>query len=153
MDATLSTILTNTYTLSQLKHRLNLLKTYLEQQIFGGTPSVIDDWLKTLPSQFWQKFNKDNISSEFASLEKQISQLQTLTLYITFEPDTDTITQLGQYARKTFFDLLVLDIKYDPQLIAGVALTWKGVYKDYSLRLKIEEKKEEILENFKRFLR
>lgn len=153
----LNVILTNTYTLSELKHRLSSLKSFLEQQFFGGGKqdlSQIDTaWINSLPPTFLQNFNKDNLSAAFEELQKQITKLQTLTLYLTFDPDTDSIQQIGEFARKTFSQLIILDIKYDSNLIAGSALVWKGVYKDYSLRSKIDERKGEILESFKKFLR
>lgn len=153
----LNTILQNTYSLTQLKHRVSILKSFLEQQFFGAGKqdlSQIDTaWINSLPQTFLQNFNKDNLSAAFEELQKQITKLQTLTLYLTFDPDTQSIQQMGEFARRTFSPLIMLDIKYDPNLIAGAALVWKGVYKDYSLRSKIESRKGEILESFNKFLR
>ncbi len=156
MDNYLNIILQNTYTLSQLKHRISALKAFLEQQFFGGIKdlSQIDiNWINSLSPTFLQNFNKDNLASVFEGLQRQITQLQTLTLYLTFDPDIESIQQIGEFARRTFSPLIMLDIKYDPNLIAGTALVWKGVYKDYSLRSKIDARKGEILESFKKFLR
>ena len=152
----LATILSNTYTISQLKHRILILKDYLQETLFGGakkTDLANEDtlWLNSLPKDFLQKFTKDNTYDIFASLEKEAGLIKTLTMYLTFEPDSTTLTQIGTRA-KTLFPVL-LDIKYDPKLIAGTALVWNGVYKDYSLHSKIEQKNSEILESFKKFLR
>lgn len=156
MDNILNIILNNTYSLHQLKHRLSILKTYLQNTLFGATPSQIQPadllWLKSLPPSFFQNFNASNLSDTFIQLEKSIASLKTLTLYLTFEPDDEALSQIGQAIRKLFGQLL-LDIKYDPSLIAGAALVWQGVYKDYSLRSKIEDKKGMILQSFKKFLR
>lgn len=155
----LNTILTNTYSLIQLKHRLNILKSYLLKAFFGNlqTSPILKedlDWLNSLPEQFYQQFNKDNVYTIFENLEQLISNLNPLTIYLTFEPDDITLTQIAAYARKTFDDhTLLLDIKFDPKLIAGCSLVWKGVLKDYSLKVRIEEKKMEILANFKKYLR
>lgn len=151
----LNIILQNTYSLSQLKHRLGLLKAYLEQQIFGGqtSPAALDPWINTLDKNLLSGFNKDNLSLTFENLQTQISNLETLTLYLNFEPDESTLTQLGEMVRKTFGRTIMMDIKYDPNLIAGAALVWRGLYKDYSLRSKIEAKKGEILNSFQAFLR
>lgn len=158
MDNILNVILTNTYTVSELKHRQSSLKSFLEQQFFGGVkPTDLSEtdtaWINSLPPIFLQNFNKDNLAQVFEELQKQITKLQTLTLYLTFDPDTDSIRQMGEFARRTFSPLIMLDIKYDPNLIAGAALVWKGVYKDYSLRSKIDARKGEILESFNKFLR
>lgn len=154
----LATILKDTYTNTELKHKLNILKSYLLQNLFGSQSQkewAAKDlvWLKSQPASFFQYFNKDNIYNLFAEIEKQISQIKILTIYLTFEPDENSLAQIGQMARKTFNKLMILDIKYDPNLIAGAALVWNGIYKNYSLRSKIEEHKNEILESFKKYLR
>lgn len=151
----LKIILTNTYSLAQLKARLRILKSNLLKTFFGGVTLNQDlGWLKSLPPSFYQKFSKDNAYQIFSGLEMEISKIKTLTIYLTFEPDETTLSQIGVYARKTFNSpALLLDIRLDPNLIAGTALVWKGVYKDYSLRAKIESRKEEILQGFKKFLR
>lgn len=152
----LTTILSNTYTLSQLKHRISVLKDYLQETIFGSAkktdlPNEDSLWLNSIPKEILEKFTKDNTYEIFTRIEKEVGQIKTLTMYLTFEPDSNTLTQIGTRA-KTLFPVL-LDIKYDPNLIAGTALVWNGVYKDYSLHSKIVQKNNEILESFKKFLR
>ena len=158
MSDILSTILNNTYTLTQLNRRILVLKTFLEQQFFASQPpqalpSQPDPYLKTLPPDLLTKFNKDNLSTIFKDLEEEIQKIQALTLYLTFDPDETTIVSIGEFVRRTFASLILLDIKYDPNLIAGAAIVWEGIYRDYSLRSKIEEKKTEVLQSFKQFLR
>lgn len=158
IDQILDTILKNTFSLTSLKHRLRILKSYLEANLFGSkeTEAPIkedSDWLKTLPPPFYQNFNKDNVYQIFSQLEHKISQYAVLIIYLTFVADEAVLSQIGQKARKTFANpALLLDVKYDPKLIAGTALSWKGMYKDYSLHSRIEEKRGDILESFKKFL-
>lgn len=165
MDPTLAIILKDTYSTTQLKHRLRILKAELVSQFFGGGPEdgynldvsnlfpQDQNWLKSLPADFYKKFNKNNVYKIFSDLESKISNIPTLTLYLTFEPDESTLEQIGNFARKMFGPNLMLDIKLDLTLIAGAALGWKGVLRDYSIKTQIEAKKGEILESFKRFLR
>lgn len=162
MDNILTTILKDTYTVTALKSRLNVLKSYLSQHFFGAQQQQAETanmeqkdlaWLKSLSSEFFQNFNKDNMYNIFAELEKGINELKTLTIYLTFEPDDASLASIGSFARKLFGNYLLLDTKFDPNLIAGAALVWKGIYKDYSLRSKIEQKKTEILDSFKQYLR
>ncbi|MBI2086003.1 hypothetical protein HYT74_01545 [Candidatus Daviesbacteria bacterium] len=157
MDDTLAVILKDTYSLSQLKHRLRILKSSLLRAFFGGenlsfTPEQLS-WLKSLPTEFYQKFNKDNVYQIFTEIDKEMGKLKTLTMYLTFEPDEMTLAQLGTYIRTNFGPNFLLDIKLKPDLIAGPALVWKGIYKDYSLKAKLESKNTEILQEFKKFLR
>lgn len=162
MNNILALILQTTYSLTNLKHRLRILQSYFLKAFFGETEATVNiplstqdsNWLKSLPEGFYQKFNKDNVYEIFSGLEKEIETLKILNLYLPFEPDELTLSQIGQTARKTFnLSALLLDIKVDPNLIAGSALAWKGVYRDYSLRAKLEEKRQELSEEFRRFSR
>lgn len=159
MNEILNTILQNTYSTSSLKHRLSILKEYLLQIFFNAEAKLKlqasdSAWLKSLSPDFLKNFNKDNVYKLFENLDHQISSMKILTLYITFETDETSLSQIGEMARKTFTNpSLLLDIKYDPKLIAGAAFSWNGLYRDYSLRAKIEERKLVILESFKKFLR
>lgn len=152
-------ILDNTYSLTSLKHRLKILKAYFLKAFFGNneqTPALSSqdlNWLHSLPEAFYRQFNKDNVYNIFDSLENLVAKITPLTAYLAFEPDETTLAQIGTYARKLFGHTLLLDIKLDPKLIAGCALSWKGIYKDYSLHARIKEKRVEILDSFKKFLR
>lgn len=158
MDQILTTILKDTYSLTTLKHRLRVLKSYLSSVIFqSGVKEEFaasdSTWLGSFPPAFIQQFNKDNISPVFADMESKIKKLKILTMYLPFDTDEQTLIQIGEKTRRTFGSLIVLDIRFNPNLIAGCALSWNGVYKDYSLRSQIEARKNEILESFKKFLR
>ncbi len=170
MDQILNTILKDTYTLSSLKHRLNVLKTYVIQKLFGnglpknqGQLEEIDlEWLKSLSPAFFQNFNKDSAYQLMSQLEKVINQLKTLTIYLAFETDNNSLISIGKYVRKTYTQLgttsntglpVLLDINYDTFLIAGAALSWNGFYKDFSLSSVIAEKKQLILDSFRKYLR
>lgn len=159
MDTVLDTILKNTYTKHQLKHRLVILKSYILKALFGTEKtSQLDatdlNWLSSLPESFYKNFSKDNVYRIFESIESMQEALPILTVYLPIEATDNICLQIGSYARKTFQNpRLLLDTKYDLTLIAGAALVWKGVYRDYSLRARIESKKEEILAGFKKYLR
>lgn len=155
----LEPILKTTFTQAQLRSRIRLLKSHLLDILFKGSGQTNDlsvqdnDWLKSLPPSFISQFNKDNVYSQFEELEKQINKVQPLTLYLAFEANEEALQKVGMFARKTFNQNLILDIKVDPSLISGAALSWKGVYKDYSLKAKLAVKREEISQSFKKFLR
>lgn len=157
MNEVLNTILQDTYSLTQLKYRIRILKSSLLRTFFGNQNENLStedlDWLKSLPQNFYQRFNKDNVYEIFGNLEQTIGRLVVLTIYLAFRPDDATVKQIGRFTRKAFDQQLLLDIRFDSSLIAGAALSWKGVYRDYSLRSKVEERKVQILEGFKKFLR
>ncbi len=156
MNTTLAIILKDTFTLTQLKTRIRALKASLLNKFFGGDieqPPADLNWLSSLPQSLHQQFTKDNVYKIFEDIEKAIPTLPILTIYLAFEPNENSISQIAAFARKVPFPTLLLDIKLDPNLLAGCAFVWKGVFRDYSLRAKLEEKKPEIINNFKKFLR
>ena len=156
MDSQFAEILKNTYTTVQFNHRLKVLKFFLTAKVFGGkSPDVPPEdlsWFNSLSKDFVSNFDADNLSTSLQSLEETFSQSPILTINISFNPDEGTISQIGEYIRQNFTTFTLLDIKYAPSIIAGAALVWKGVYKDYSLKMAIEGKKDQVLEGFKRFL-
>lgn len=155
----LTAILKDTFTLNSLNHRLRILKSYLLKALFGGAKQSVllqEDlnWLATLGESFYKNFTKDNVYQIFDDLARLQAKLPKLTIYLPFEATDNLCLQIGSYARKTFGKPnIILDTKYDPALVAGCALVWNGIYRDYSLRARVEERKEEILAGFKKYLR
>lgn len=156
MNNILDIILQNTYTLPEAKHRLRILKEYLEAKIFGNSTLSFEPpdhaWLNSLPADFLKSFNKDNVSSAMENLEQQIKKLSPLILYLSFEPDKNTITAISLWLRQNLSQKPILEIKYDPTLIGGCALVKNGIYKDYSLKKRVEEQKDLILLEFKKYI-
>lgn len=60
-----------------------------------------------------------------------------LTIFVPFSIPSREIPKLGQKIRKKFGKNVVLDIKYDPDLIGGAAFAFGGKYWDFSVRSKI----------------
>lgn len=153
-----SSILANTYTLSRLNHRLHILKDYLLSQLFsfGNQPKSAElaeedlAWLRSLGHDFYQQFNKNNVYEVFAGMEGEKKNIPTLIMYLTFEPSEAQIQELGSYARGNFFPNIIIETKLNPELIGGCVLIWKGVLQDYSIREKINQKREVILADFKK---
>lgn len=157
MDQIWQTILKNTYSTLQLKQRLRILREHLSYQFFGGhSPQLTPEdmvFLDSLPKEFSSFFNKANLNDILSQLTAKINSSTPLTLYLAFEPTDEALTAIGEKARGLFGKDLLLDIKYNPNLLAGAAISWKGIYKDYSLKATIESRKQEILQSFKKFLR
>lgn len=154
----LSIIIQNTYSLTSLKNRLSSLNEYLNKNFFGGLePNNISAedllWLNSLPKTFLDSFNRSNSTELFTKLNNDIKALSTLTIYLAFEINSQIEENLGKKAREVFDNPhLLLDIKYDPSLIAGASLVWNGIYRDFSLKARIEEREVVILSSFKKFL-
>ncbi len=151
----LDTVATNTFTISDLKRRVRVLKEYLEKKIFGGNLKielVSQDslWLNSL-TNIGTVVDTKNFYQQMADLAKAVSALSPLIIYLAFDPPDEVISKLALDLRKILnSNLIFLDIKKDPGLLGGSAFVYKGIYKDYSLRAKLEQNKEKILLEIKR---
>ncbi len=103
-----------------------------------------------------QKNGKDDVLSK---VEQEIDQVPELVIFTAGELSEEQKKEVGQKARELFGRNLpagrqgiFLDFKVNPALLAGAAVSFGGEYRDYSLKAKFEEKKEEIQEIYKKFL-
>lgn len=156
MNELLNIILKDTFSQVQLKHVMLILRAYLSQKIFGSeaqfSPEDLNR-LNSLPDHFYQQFNNQNAYQLLDQIGGEAKKITPLVLYLAFEPDEATISQICSFARQTFQQPnLILDVKFNPLLIAGCSLSFRGVYKDYSLKAKIEERKQDLITSFKKFL-
>jgi len=160
----LDQILSQTYTQTQALARLRVLKDLVLLQLFGHgykkqanplklPPNQQTNWLVTLNQEIFKNFTKDNAYQIFDELEREIRTIKPLVVCIPFELPEEGITELGQYLRKIFGKNFMAEIKIDPSLIAGTALVWNGVYKDYSIRNKISDNRDQILHIIKEYLK
>ena len=122
----------------------------------GSEDSIASDslkedqaWFNSLGADFFRQFNASNVNTLLEELEAGIKKITPLTVYISFEMDTDEINKLGMWLRKEINPSIVFETKIDPSLIGGCALSWKGILRDYSLRAKIQAEQTEILASFK----
>lgn len=155
----LQVITQETYTLTRLKSRVRILKNFLIAKIFQSQEQIDADlsaedqkWLSALDQNTIAQINKDNVYELFTSIEKKIDSLPVIVMYLPFDAPEIEVAKYGTKARQNFGTSILLDIKYDPTLIAGCALVWKGVYKDYSIKSVLKEKHDEIMSSFRETL-
>lgn len=77
---------------------------------------------------------KNATEKELREAKSKLESLPTMNLTVAFEP---TLSQV-----KTISDLLpdcILDLKTDNKIVAGVAISYLGKYKDYSFQSAYEQ--------------
>jgi len=163
MSNILTTFLKETYYQGQISHRLQVLRSFLLKHFFNASQVQISqldsDWLKSLGDDFLKNFTQQagtsgsqlNVYQVLEKLEKDVKKLPTLTVYLPFEMPDEEKNKLGLYLRTNFKKDLIFEIKLDPDLIGGAALSWKGVHKDYSLRERIDQNHDKVLSSLKSF--
>ncbi len=78
----------------------------------------------------------------------------TLTIFFVFIPDNSQVEGFGKWLREHLKNPeLLFDVKIDSSLIGGCAISYKGVYRDYSLKARIAANKANLMEEFRGYLR
>ena len=103
-----------------LAHVLNTsVRNFVAQNILAGSQSIgIDPYLQGLRSA--------------------LSELEPLQITLAFEPTDAIITRFYDWVLNNVSGGIVLDIIYDPWIIAGVKVVYKGKYGDYSIASNVE---------------
>lgn len=140
----LEQILDQCYTKHQALTLLSQLKESLTNQIFNH-PSTTSypAWVKQFTSYHLTEFNHNNLYEIFDEVEKKIKSLEPLILYLPLSLPEEEIVKLYLFIRNNLQPIL-LEIKVDPSLIGGAALAWRGIYQDYSLKVRISQQRDMI---------
>lgn len=148
----LDVILSTAYTKIEALNRVRALREYVLGQLFGNGKAVSKEhlptgqsvWLASLDKDFCKSFNRANVYDLLDALEEEVKKIEAIVIYLPFNLPEETVSELGQRLRLLFGPRSLAEIRTDPTLLAGAALVWKGIYKDYSLRKKIKENHQSI---------
>lgn len=154
MDIT-TLILKNSYTKPEALRKLRSLSASVEASLYGGdyrldpSEELYAAWLRDATAQVLsEKPNKEGPSLQtkniFSLPEKTLRAIEPVVLYLPFELPEEGIKKIVGKLREGDNKSCLIEIKYDPSLLAGCAISYKGNYKDYSLRAKLAEKRREL---------
>ena len=91
---------------------------------------------------------REIISEKLLRLKKALGELSVMTLTLAFDPAESTINKLTSYVRKNLEEKIILEFKLEPNILGGTILEFKGLYRDYTLRTKLDDvfnnRKEEV---------
>lgn len=150
--------LANSYFTQEIRARFNVLRAYLIAQFYNSKPENEFKpeelvWLKSLGTDFYKDFNRTNVYQLLDFIDAEIKKIKPLIIYTAFEISELEEGKLGLWLRKNFGADIIAQLKIDPNLIGGCALSWKGIYKDYSLKARIDQKHAEIITSLRGLLK
>jgi len=160
----LELILSDTYIKNQAEKKIIALKNYLLEDIFTTgkdiktKKNVVDSpqlatWVANFDKKALSMITPQNIYATFETLEKDIKTIEPLILYLPYELPDEEISQIGTKLRADYGNKFLIEVNIDPNLIAGCALSFKGIYKDYSIKQKIADNKQQILSTFRQYVK
>lgn len=143
----LNTILQDCFTKHQAFNKLEELREEWKKENFDGRKwNIEDSTLKVegrkidnqiyLPSSTTKK--PSSILHHPSSNDLSIIQsMESLVIFTAFPLPAEQIPILGNFVRITFPQIKFIDLKVDPALAGGASVSWKGEYRNYSLRQRI----------------
>lgn len=72
--------------------------------------------------------------------KKELVSARVLKLELAFDPNETSLKKLWSWANQNISKNIVLDITYDPSLVAGTVISWNGKYRDYSQKAQLNTK-------------
>jgi F0F1-type ATP synthase delta subunit len=84
-------------------------------------------------------------------MRQAITDIKAPLIYLPFAATDAAILEISNWFKKNVSPEAIFDVNYDGELIGGCALSINGNYRDYSLRVKIDESKEQILRSLVAF--
>ena len=136
----------------KLNEELDLLLESLYREKGAGFESTMFSKIRYWVSEII-KSEVSNNSSEIEIYLKEIishmGNLKVLSLKLAFEPTDTSIDKFFAFVRKNVGEGIILSFEYDPRLLGGAVITYKGEYRDFSLRRLFENeyklKEKELL--------
>lgn len=119
----------------------SFLKT-LEVEI----PFPLSETLKKLAED--HQINLENAADTdmfFGDVREAIQQIPVLTLTLSFSPTMSMIDKIYGWLGLNAHNQIMLDFKVDESLIGGAQITFKGKYKDFSLKHEMTPTIQELI--------
>ncbi len=134
--------------LVQFEQKIETLKEEVFNQKFNLNKSLAELFTIEEKEKFLSLLsdNKINLKNQkdfvqfLTDLQEQLYKLNVVKLTIGFEPTESLVLQLASYFGDTSEDSkTILEIDYDPQIVAGVQIYNQGKFGDYSFKTLINK--------------
>jgi hypothetical protein len=161
-------ILSKSYTKSQVARRFRLLKEFLQFKLFQTQITDEDQLIEAFLSQTnAQKSDLDwfidcdksglmpitpmQIEEVLKGADAALNNLPVVMVYVPFQIKDEqyfgqSLEQIGQWFKQNLSQGALFEMIYQPSLIGGAAFSAGGVYKDYSLKSKLDKNRAGVIQ-------
>lgn len=158
----LKTMLSNTYTFHTMRHRLALLKEFLETTVYAAEQSQspemnLDTFLQQYQddpsaqamrewgSEFFSAFTAETMYDLIAAISDALEKLPSVTVYVPILFNEQEIASIGEWFRTNIHEHTMLDVRVDPSVVGGCGFVWNGHYYDYSFAYFLNKHRDELV--------
>lgn len=107
-------------------------------------PKIRDEFMIILMNNHIDPANRASLKKFMESLREDIKNMEVLGLTLAFQPKEHTLSLISDWLMLNLGSQVLLDIKVDPDLVAGVAVDFRGKHTENSIKAKINSTLEEI---------
>lgn len=83
--------------------------------------------------------DKEKIRNFLTELKAKLQNFKTLKLTLAIEPSKETLERINNWVRLNMGNGIIPEIEQDPRIIGGAIIEIDGIYKDYSLKKRLDE--------------
>ena len=151
--------------LNQIKTRqdADTLSTEIDlllRGIYDSQGSGFDSILRTkvrsrFSSSLKEIFSKDlslDKKSFLEGLKNELKDLEEVNLNLAFEPTEDSLDRFSTFVKNEIGSNAIINLSYDPAIIGGSIIVYKGNYRDFSFKRVFEKVFEKERENILKML-
>lgn len=77
--------------------------------------------------------DREGLRKFLSDLRERIKGSGSMQMTVSFTPGQEFIEKLIDWVKKNLKEDVIVDIKTDPDIVGGLVLVYKGIYKDLSL--------------------
>ena len=113
------------------------LKHMLEEDYDYRFSQVINDLLQKNKLDFSED-NKLKLERVLKKLRGEYTSIEIVKVDLAFEPSERFMAMLKNWIQNNIGSNVVLDLHVNPKLLGGALITYKGLYKDFSILDKVK---------------
>lgn len=117
----------------------------LESALFTNTKKSFEDILKSevrdsISAIILRILTKEKMTPAtlIKNLNDELAKIAIVELTIAFEPTRQNLDIFHAWLSENLNTPVVLNVHYDPKLVAGAVIIYKGLYRDFSVAKKID---------------
>jgi len=95
-------------------------------------------------SKFFLNYLQTTVDSQskeriLRKLRDEVSHLEKISITVAFRPSRNSLEKMASQVRKQYGSNMVMEVHYNPEIIAGAEIVYKGIYRDVTSRKKLDE--------------
>lgn len=111
----------------------------LSEKIKGKVSKKFENFVKNLEKERIISENLKENGIFFERLKNFLLKIPQIKIEIAFEPSREFIEKLSSFLEENAKEKIILDLVFNPAIVGGVIVEYKGKYFDFSLAKKIDE--------------